>query len=87
MFISNKIIVDVMVNKSAGSGAIVGADLAGRTIIGSHNVIGHHAVVGAKCQDLKYKVSCRIIMHSMKHANAILLCTVPTVFFLSCRLR
>jgi UDP-N-acetylglucosamine acyltransferase len=38
------------------SGAIVGADIPGRTIIGENNVIGHYAVVGAKCQDLKYKV-------------------------------
>ncbi|KAL0925631.1 hypothetical protein M5K25_003996 [Dendrobium thyrsiflorum] len=37
------------------SGAIVGADLPGRTIIGCNNVIGYHAVVGVKCQDLKYK--------------------------------
>ena len=28
----------------------------GKTIIGSSNVIGHHALVGVKCQDLKYKV-------------------------------
>ncbi|XP_072960261.1 probable acyl-[acyl-carrier-protein]--UDP-N-acetylglucosamine O-acyltransferase, mitochondrial isoform X3 [Typha angustifolia] len=38
------------------TGAIVGADLPGQTVIGSNNVIGHYAVVGAKCQDLKYKV-------------------------------
>ncbi|KAK8929060.1 hypothetical protein KSP39_PZI017217 [Platanthera zijinensis] len=38
------------------SGAIVGADLPGRTIIGSNNEIGYHAVIGVKCQDLKYKV-------------------------------
>ncbi|XP_058067807.1 probable acyl-[acyl-carrier-protein]--UDP-N-acetylglucosamine O-acyltransferase, mitochondrial isoform X4 [Magnolia sinica] len=37
------------------TGAIVGADLPGFTIIGSNNIIGHHAVVGVKCQDLKYK--------------------------------
>lgn len=43
--------------KLSGSGAIVGADIPGQTIIGSNNVIGHHAVVGVKCQDLKYKVS------------------------------
>ncbi|XP_077210714.1 bacterial transferase hexapeptide repeat-containing protein isoform X2 [Tasmannia lanceolata] len=36
------------------SGAIVGAELPGSTIIGSNNVIGHHAVVGVNCQDLKY---------------------------------
>ncbi|CAL9768372.1 unnamed protein product [Musa acuminata subsp. burmannicoides] len=45
------------------TGAIVGADLAGRTIIGSHNVIGHHAVVGAKCQDLKYKQGDECFLH------------------------
>lgn len=41
----------------SGSGAVVGDDLPGYTIIGSNNLIGHHAVVGVKCQDLKYKVS------------------------------
>nr|GME21752.1 inactive protein kinase SELMODRAFT_444075-like isoform X1 [Ipomoea batatas] len=38
------------------TGAVVGDDLPGYTIIGSNNVIGHHAVVGVKCQDLKYKL-------------------------------
>ncbi|KAG9456542.1 hypothetical protein H6P81_001050 [Aristolochia fimbriata] len=38
------------------AGAIVGADIPGQTIIGSKNTVGHHAVVGAMCQDLKYKV-------------------------------
>lgn len=37
------------------SGAIVGADLPGTTVIGSDNTIGHHAVVGVRCQDMKYK--------------------------------
>ncbi|KAF5726052.1 acyl- acyl-carrier-protein --UDP-N-acetylglucosamine O-acyltransferase mitochondrial [Tripterygium wilfordii] len=37
------------------SGAVVGDDLPGSTVIGCNNVIGHHAVVGVKCQDLKYK--------------------------------
>ncbi|KAH7439332.1 hypothetical protein KP509_04G056600 [Ceratopteris richardii] len=37
-------------------GAVVGADGPGHTILGRQNVIGHHAVVGVKCQDLKYKV-------------------------------
>ncbi|KAL5572501.1 hypothetical protein UlMin_022098 [Ulmus minor] len=37
------------------SGAVVGDDLPGRTVMGCNNVIGHHAVVGIKCQDLKYK--------------------------------
>ncbi|KAK1289879.1 hypothetical protein QJS10_CPB18g00929 [Acorus calamus] len=36
-------------------GTVVGADLPGSTILGRNNIIGHHAVVGAKCQDLKYK--------------------------------
>lgn len=38
------------------SGAVVGSELPGRTTIGNNNVIGHHAVVGVQCQDLKYKV-------------------------------
>ncbi|XP_068648485.1 probable acyl-[acyl-carrier-protein]--UDP-N-acetylglucosamine O-acyltransferase, mitochondrial isoform X2 [Aristolochia californica] len=37
------------------TGAIVGADIPGQTIIGNNNIIGHHAVVGVMCQDLKYK--------------------------------
>ncbi|GAB4852752.1 hypothetical protein Ancab_016961 [Ancistrocladus abbreviatus] len=37
------------------AGAVVGDDLPGDIVIGSNNVIGHHAVVGIKCQDLKYK--------------------------------
>ncbi|XP_010262188.1 PREDICTED: probable acyl-[acyl-carrier-protein]--UDP-N-acetylglucosamine O-acyltransferase, mitochondrial isoform X2 [Nelumbo nucifera] len=37
------------------SGAIVGEDLPGRTTIGCNNIIGHHAVIGVKCQDMKYK--------------------------------
>ncbi|KAL8160843.1 hypothetical protein V2J09_012332 [Rumex salicifolius] len=37
------------------TGAVVGDDLPGHTVIGSNNIIGHHAVVGIKCQDLKYK--------------------------------
>ncbi|KAK6139603.1 hypothetical protein DH2020_026651 [Rehmannia glutinosa] len=36
-------------------GAVVGDDLPGRTVIGYNNIIGHHAVVGIKCQDMKYK--------------------------------
>lgn len=35
---------------------MVGDDLPGKTVLGCNNVIGHHAVVGVKCQDLKYKV-------------------------------
>ncbi|CAM6098907.1 unnamed protein product [Calypogeia fissa] len=37
------------------SGAVVGADIPGHTIIGDCNTIGHYAVVGVKCQDRKYK--------------------------------
>ncbi|XP_021751201.1 probable acyl-[acyl-carrier-protein]--UDP-N-acetylglucosamine O-acyltransferase, mitochondrial isoform X1 [Chenopodium quinoa] len=37
------------------TGAVVGDELPGKTVIGSNNIIGHHAVVGVKCQDLKYK--------------------------------
>ncbi|KAM1178642.1 hypothetical protein ACFX13_018244 [Malus domestica] len=44
-----------VVQNLSGSGAIVGDDLPGRTVLGCDNVIGHHAVVGVKCQDLKYK--------------------------------
>ncbi|KAL9250153.1 putative acyl-[acyl-carrier-protein]--UDP-N-acetylglucosamine O-acyltransferase, mitochondrial [Drosera capensis] len=36
-------------------GAVVGDEIPGCTSIGSNNIIGHHAVVGIKCQDLKYK--------------------------------
>ncbi|CAN1329319.1 Probable acyl-[acyl-carrier-protein]--UDP-N-acetylglucosamine O-acyltransferase, mitochondrial [Linum perenne] len=37
--------------------AVVGADdLPGRTVLGANNIVGHHAVIGVKCQDLKYKV-------------------------------
>jgi len=35
---------------------VVGADISGRTVIGNHNTIGYDAVVGVKCQDMKYKV-------------------------------
>ncbi|KAG4194760.1 hypothetical protein ERO13_A06G071400v2 [Gossypium hirsutum] len=38
------------------TGAVVGDDLSGRTVIGCNNIIGHHAVVGIKCQDMKYKL-------------------------------
>lgn len=37
------------------TGAVVGDDLPGRTVMGCNNAIGHHAVVGIKCQDMKYK--------------------------------
>ncbi|CAN1191457.1 Probable acyl-[acyl-carrier-protein]--UDP-N-acetylglucosamine O-acyltransferase, mitochondrial [Linum perenne] len=36
---------------------VVGTDdLPGRTVLGANNIVGHHAVIGVKCQDLKYKV-------------------------------
>ncbi|ESW24914.1 hypothetical protein PHAVU_004G171500 [Phaseolus vulgaris] len=37
------------------TGAVVGDDYPGCTVIGSNNTIGYHAVVGVKCQDMKYK--------------------------------
>ncbi|KAK2398083.1 acyl-[acyl-carrier-protein]--UDP-N-acetylglucosamine O-acyltransferase [Trifolium repens] len=37
------------------TGAVVGDDYPGYTVIGSNNTIGYHAVIGVKCQDLKYK--------------------------------
>lgn len=46
----------------SGSGAIVGEDLPGRTVIGCNNKIGHHAVVGIRCQDMKYKVDILILL-------------------------
>nr|CAB3478152.1 unnamed protein product [Digitaria exilis] len=47
---------DASIGQFSGSGAVIGADIPGQTIIGENNVIGHYAVVGVKCQDLKYKV-------------------------------
>ncbi|TYH65937.1 hypothetical protein ES332_D06G089900v1 [Gossypium tomentosum] len=38
------------------TGAVVGDELPGHTVIGCNNIIGHHAVVGIKCQDMKYKL-------------------------------
>uniref|UniRef100_M0ZHJ1 Acyl-[acyl-carrier-protein]--UDP-N-acetylglucosamine O-acyltransferase n=1 Tax=Solanum tuberosum TaxID=4113 RepID=M0ZHJ1_SOLTU len=38
------------------SGAVIGDDLPGQTVVGRNNVFGHHAVIGVKCQDMKYKV-------------------------------
>ncbi|TYI76542.1 hypothetical protein E1A91_D06G083700v1 [Gossypium mustelinum] len=38
------------------TGAVVGDELPGHTVIGCNNIIGHYAVVGIKCQDMKYKV-------------------------------
>ncbi|XP_002974134.2 probable acyl-[acyl-carrier-protein]--UDP-N-acetylglucosamine O-acyltransferase, mitochondrial isoform X3 [Selaginella moellendorffii] len=42
-------------NSTLFPGAIVGADIPGETVIGKNNSIGCYAVVGVKCQDLKYK--------------------------------
>ncbi|XP_020099209.1 probable acyl-[acyl-carrier-protein]--UDP-N-acetylglucosamine O-acyltransferase, mitochondrial isoform X2 [Ananas comosus] len=52
------------------TGAIVGADLPGQTIIGSNNVIGHHSVVGVRCQDLKYEAGDKCFLH-IGHNNDI----------------
>lgn len=49
----NKIYYDVC--KCLSSGAVVGDELPGSTVIGCNTIIGHHAVVGIRCQDLKYK--------------------------------
>ncbi|XP_004969788.1 probable acyl-[acyl-carrier-protein]--UDP-N-acetylglucosamine O-acyltransferase, mitochondrial isoform X1 [Setaria italica] len=45
------------------TGAILGADIPGQTIIGENNVIGHYAIVGSKCQDLKYKTGDECFLH------------------------
>ncbi|KAJ1285171.1 hypothetical protein BS78_03G259700 [Paspalum vaginatum] len=45
------------------TGAILGADIPGQTVIGENNVIGHYAVVGVKCQDLKYKTGEECFLH------------------------
>jgi UDP-N-acetylglucosamine acyltransferase len=37
------------------NGAVVGSDIPGQTGIGHDNTIGYNAVVGIKCQDMKYK--------------------------------
>ncbi|XP_044471192.1 probable acyl-[acyl-carrier-protein]--UDP-N-acetylglucosamine O-acyltransferase, mitochondrial isoform X2 [Mangifera indica] len=37
------------------TGAVVGDNLPGQTVLGCNNIIGHHAVVGVKCQDMKYQ--------------------------------
>ncbi|CAN1329314.1 Probable acyl-[acyl-carrier-protein]--UDP-N-acetylglucosamine O-acyltransferase, mitochondrial [Linum perenne] len=44
--------------------AVVGADdLPGRTVLGANNIVGHHAVIGVKCQDLKYKLGEECFLH------------------------
>ncbi|WOL11083.1 putative acyl-[acyl-carrier-protein]--UDP-N-acetylglucosamine O-acyltransferase [Canna indica] len=58
------------------SGAIVGADLPGRTVIGNYNVIGHHAVVGVKCQDLKYKQGDECFLHVGDHNDIREYCSI-----------
>ncbi|KAG0577251.1 hypothetical protein KC19_5G142000 [Ceratodon purpureus] len=45
------------------NGAVVGADILGRTVIGNHNTIGYHAVVGVKCQDMKFKEGDECYLH------------------------
>ncbi|KAF7851464.1 hypothetical protein BT93_L3889 [Corymbia citriodora subsp. variegata] len=45
------------------TGAVVGEDLPGQTVIGGNNTIGYHAVVGVKCQDLKYKTGDECFLH------------------------
>ncbi|KAL5698266.1 acyl-[acyl-carrier-protein]--UDP-N-acetylglucosamine O-acyltransferase [Ranunculus cassubicifolius] len=47
--------------------AIVGEDLPGSTTIGCNNLIGHHAVVGARCEDLKYKLGDECFLHVGDH--------------------
>jgi len=57
----------------SNSGAVVGSDLPGRTVIGKNNFIGYHAVVGVKCQDLKYRV--RLILRAVLYKYHTLFCT------------
>ncbi|KAL5698773.1 acyl-[acyl-carrier-protein]--UDP-N-acetylglucosamine O-acyltransferase [Ranunculus cassubicifolius] len=45
------------------TGAVVGEDLPWSTTIGCNNLIGHHAVVGARCQDLKYELGDECFLH------------------------
>ncbi|KAK0570815.1 hypothetical protein LWI29_006896 [Acer saccharum] len=45
------------------TGAVVGDDLPGRTVFGCNNIIGHHAVVGVKCQDMKYESGDECFLH------------------------
>ncbi|EMS46719.1 Acyl-[acyl-carrier-protein]--UDP-N-acetylglucosamine O-acyltransferase [Triticum urartu] len=46
------------------------ANLPGRTIIGENNVIGNYAVVGVKCQDLKYKNINALLLLFSQEMNA-----------------
>ncbi|KAJ9183835.1 hypothetical protein P3X46_007642 [Hevea brasiliensis] len=45
------------------TGAVVGDELPGHTVLGHNNIIGHHAVVGVKCQDMKYKPGDECFLH------------------------
>lgn len=36
------------------TGAVIGDDLPGCTFIGCNNIMGQYAVIGTKCQDMKY---------------------------------
>ncbi|KAK2996628.1 hypothetical protein RJ639_026551 [Escallonia herrerae] len=51
-------------------GSVVGDDIPGHTVIGCNNVIGHHAVVGIRCQDMKYKPGTECFLH-VGHNNEI----------------
>ncbi|KAG4914885.1 hypothetical protein JHK87_052442 [Glycine soja] len=53
-------------------GAFVGDDHPGCTIIGSNNTIGYHAVIGVKCQDMKYKFASFI--HSTANSTFVNTC-------------
>ncbi|OAY75551.1 putative acyl-(acyl-carrier-protein)--UDP-N-acetylglucosamine O-acyltransferase, mitochondrial [Ananas comosus] len=68
--LGHKVVNCIVLNVRNGSGAIVGADLPGQTIIGSNNVIGHHSVVGVRCQDLKYEAGDKCFLH-IGHNNDI----------------
>lgn len=63
----------VITKTLSGSGAVVGDDLPGHTVIGCNNIIGHHAVVGIKCQDMKYKVTCflQVLFHNEIYAATV----------------
>lgn len=65
----------------SGSGAVIGDDLPGRTVIGCNNIIGHYAVVGVKCQDMKYKVSLKIkkLMRVVKW-QSLFFCDLKEIF-------
>ena len=60
---------------------MVGDALPGRTVIGCNNIIGHHAVVGIKCQDMKYKVT--YLLHLLMH-NQIWLLMARSIMDVHC---